>query len=47
MRRLNLRSLSFGVRNEAERRLLCEVAPFSLGGLDYEVAGGGSEDPAR
>ena len=41
MRRLNLRSLSFGVRNEAERRLFCDVAPFSLGGLDYEVAGGG------
>ncbi len=42
MRRFNVRSLSFGERNEAERRLFCDVAPFSLGGIDYEVAGGGS-----
>ncbi len=42
MRRFNLRSLSFG-SDEAERRVFCEVAPFSLGGLEYEVAGGGVE----
>jgi uncharacterized protein len=41
MRRFNMRSLSFGERSEAERRLFCDVAPFSLGGIDYEVAGGG------
>ena len=41
MRRFNVRSLSFGEGNEAERRLFCDVAPFTLGGLEYEVAGGG------
>ncbi|MGZ4199433.1 MAG: YceD family protein [Thermoleophilia bacterium] len=41
MRRFNVRSLSFGERSEAQRRLFCDVAPFSLGGIDYEVAGGG------
>ena len=43
MRRFNVRSLSFGERNEVERRLAVEVAPFSLGGIDYEVRGGGLE----
>ena len=41
MRRFNVRSLSFGERNEVERRLFVDVAPFSLGGIGYEVAGGG------
>ena len=41
MRRFNVRSLSFGEGSEAERRLFCDVAPFSLSGLEYEVAGGG------
>ena len=41
MRRFNMRSLSLGERNEAARRLFCDVAPFSLGGIEYEVAGGG------
>jgi uncharacterized protein len=41
MRRFNMRSLSLGERNEVERRLFCDVAPFSLSGIDYEVAGGG------
>jgi len=41
MRRFNMRSLSLGERNEAERRLFCEVAPFSLGGSDYELTRGG------
>jgi len=43
MRRFNLRSLSFGERNESERRLFVDVEPFSFGGLDYEVTGGGVE----
>ncbi len=43
MRRFNIRTLSLGERNEAERRLFCEIAPFTLGGLDYEVEGGGVE----
>ena len=43
MRRFNVRSLSFGERNEADRRLVVEVAPFSLGGIGYEVSGGGLE----
>ena len=43
MRRFNMRSLSLGERNEVERRLFCDVAPFSLSGIDYEVAGGGVE----
>ena len=41
MRRFNIRTLSLGERNEADRRLFCEIAPFTLGGLDYEVEGGG------
>ncbi len=41
MRRFNLRSLSFGEQSEAARRLFCEVAPFSLSGLEYDVTGGG------
>jgi uncharacterized protein len=41
MRRFNMRSLSLGERTEVERRLFCNVAPFSLSGIDYEVAGGG------
>ena len=41
MRRFNMRSLSLGERNEAARRLFCDVAPFDLGGTEYEVAGGG------
>jgi len=41
MRRFNVRSLSFGERNEFERRLFVDVAPFSLGGIGYAVAGGG------
>jgi uncharacterized protein len=41
MRRFNVRSLSFGERNEAERRLFVDVAPFLLGGIGYAVAGGG------
>jgi len=36
-----MRSLSLGERNEAVRRLFCDVAPFSLGGSDYELARGG------
>jgi len=36
-----MRSLSLGERNEAARRLFCDVAPLRLGGIDYEVAGGG------
>jgi uncharacterized protein len=43
MRRFNVRSLSFGERNEADRRLVVEVAPFSLGGIDYKVRSGGLE----
>ena len=43
MRRFNIRSLSLGESNEAERRLFCDVAPFSLGGVEYEVEGGGVE----
>jgi len=41
MRRFNMRSLSLGERNEVERRLFCDVAPFALSGIDYEVVGGG------
>jgi uncharacterized protein len=41
VRRFNIRSLSLGERNEAERRLFCDVAPFTLGGVEYEVEGGG------
>jgi uncharacterized protein len=41
VRRFNIRTLSLGERNEADRRLFCEIAPFTLGGLDYEVEGGG------
>jgi uncharacterized protein len=41
MRRFNVRSLSFGERNEVERRLFVDVASFSLGGVGYEVVGGG------
>ncbi len=41
MRRFNIRPLSLGERNEAERRLFCDVAPFTVGGLEYEVEGGG------
>jgi len=41
VRRFNIRSLSLGERSEAERRLFCDVAPFTLGGLEYEVEGGG------
>ena len=41
MRRFNVRSLSFGEHNEAERRLFVDVTPFLLGGIDYDVAGGG------
>jgi len=41
MRRSDLRSLSFGERSEAERRLFCDVASFSLGGLEYDIGGGG------
>lgn len=41
MRRFNIRSLSLGERNEAARRLFCDVGPFTLGGLEYEVEGGG------
>ena len=41
MRRFNLRSLSFGERNEAERRLFVDVEPLTLGGLEYDLAGGG------
>lgn len=41
MRRFNIRSLSLGERNEAERRLFCDVAPFTLGGVEYGVEGGG------
>jgi uncharacterized protein len=41
MRLFNMRSLSFGERSEAERRLFCDAAPFSLSGLEYEVTGGG------
>jgi DUF177 domain-containing protein len=43
MRRFNLRSLSFGERNESERRLFVDVEPFSFGGIEYDVAGGGVE----
>jgi uncharacterized protein len=41
MRRFNIRSLSLGERSEVERRLFCDVAPFSLSSIDYEAAGGG------
>jgi uncharacterized protein len=41
MRRFDLRALSLGEWSEAERRLFCDVAPFTLGGLEYEVEGGG------
>jgi len=41
MRRFNMRSLSLGERNEATRRLFCDVAPFMLGGIEYGVEGGG------
>jgi len=41
MRRFNLRGLSFGERNETRRRLFVDVEPFTLGGLEYEVEGGG------
>jgi uncharacterized protein len=41
MRRFNMRSLSLGEHNEAARRLFCDVAPFALGGIEYEVDGGG------
>jgi uncharacterized protein len=41
MRRFNLRSLSFGERNESERRLFVDVEPFTFGGLEYDIAGGG------
>ncbi|HMK93237.1 MAG TPA: DUF177 domain-containing protein [Thermoleophilia bacterium] len=41
MRRFNLRGLSFGERNETRRRLFADVEPFSLGGVDYELEGGG------
>ena len=41
MRRFNVRSLSFGEHNEVERRVFVDVAPFSLGGIEYGVAGGG------
>ena len=43
MRRFNMRSLSLGERNEAARRLFCDVVPFTLGGIAYEVEGGGVE----
>ena len=43
MRRFNLRGLSFGERNETWRRLFVDVEPFSLGGLEYDVEGGGVE----
>jgi len=41
MRRFNMRSLSLGERNEAARRLFCDVAPFHLGGSEYELSRGG------
>ena len=41
MRRFNLRGLSFGERNETRRRLFADVESFTLGGVDYEVEGGG------
>jgi uncharacterized protein len=41
MRRFNIRSLSLGERSEAGRRVFCDVAPFTLGGLEYEVEAGG------
>jgi uncharacterized protein len=40
VRRFDLRSLRFGAASEAWRRVPVEVAPFALGGLEYEVAGG-------
>jgi uncharacterized protein len=43
MRRFNLRSLSFGERNESERRFFVDVEPFRFGGIEYDVAGGGVE----
>jgi uncharacterized protein len=47
MRRFNLRSLSFGERNEAERRLFCDVEPFLLGGVEYELADAGVDIELR
>ena len=43
MRRFNLRGLSFGERNETRRRLFADVEPFTLGGIEYDVEGGGVE----
>lgn len=40
MRRFDLRTLRFDETSEAWRRLPIEVAPFSFGGLEYEVEGG-------
>lgn len=41
MRRFNVRSLTFGERNEYERRLFVDVEPFTIGGIDYGLEGGG------
>ena len=40
MRRFDLRSLRFGDASETWRRFPVEVAPFSFGGVEYELAGG-------
>jgi len=43
VRRFNLRSLSFGETSESLRDLFVDVEPFTLGGLEYDVEGGGVE----
>lgn len=40
MRRFDLHSLRFGERSEIRRVVSVDLTPFTLGGLEYAVAGG-------